>query len=122
MPTRAEYTGHKATIELYEFEDGTCPAAEYLNGLSPSNRRKVDSLFDLMGTKGEIRNKERFKKLENSDGIFEFKSHQIRLLCFHAKTSPKKLIITHGVTKKRDKHAKADIERAEAIRSKYLGE
>lgn len=122
MPTRVEYAGQKASIELYEFEDGSCPAADYLEGLSPADRQKVDTLFALMGDRGEIRNNEQFKKLEKSDGIFEFKRFQVRLLCFHAKTSPKKLVITHGVTKKQDKHAKADIARAEAIKKKYLGE
>ncbi len=122
MPTRVEYVGPKATIELYEYEEGSCPAAEYLSDLAPSDRQKIDTLFELMGVRGEIRNDQKFKKLEKSDGIFEFKSFQVRLLCFYAKTSPKKLIITHGVTKKQDKHAKADIRRAETIRTKYLGE
>lgn len=122
MPTRVEHTGLKARIELYEFEDGSCPAQEYLDGLSAKDRQKVDNLFEMMGINGEIRNDTKFKKLEGSEGIFEFKSFQIRLLCFYGKGPPKKLVICHGVTKKQDKHAKADIERAEAIKKKYFGE
>ncbi|WP_267096224.1 type II toxin-antitoxin system RelE/ParE family toxin [Xanthomonas sacchari] len=122
MPTRGEHTGLKASIELYEFEDGSCPAQDYLDELSVSDRQKVDNLFEMMGIKGEIRNDTKFKKLEGSDGIFEFKAFQIRLLCFYGKGPPKKLVISHGVTKKQDKHAKADIQRAEASRKKYFGE
>lgn len=122
MPTRVEYTGIKAVIELFEFEDGSCPAADYLNSLDEKSRQKVDNLFVLMGEQGQIRNKEQFKKLEGSDGIFEFKRYQLRLLCFFGKGSPARIVLTHGVTKKQDKHAKADIERAEATKKRYQGE
>jgi len=123
LPTRIEYEGHKANIELFEFEDGTCPADEFLAKLSPQDRQKVDNLFEMMGLQGEIRNKEKFKKLEGSEGLFEFKSFQIRLLCFYGNGIPrKKLVISHGVKKQQDKHAKADINRATATREKYLGE
>jgi len=117
-----EFTGNKAVIELFVFEDGKSPAYEYLQSLDSTSRQKVDTLFGLMGQNGLIRNKEQFKKLEGSDGIFEFKRHQIRLLCFSGKGRPQIWVITHGVTKKQDRHAKADIDRAEAIKKLYYGE
>lgn len=122
MPTRVEHIGVKANIELFELDDGTCLAQDFLNDLSPKERQKVDNLFEMMGINGEIRNDTKFKKLEGSDGIFEFKSFQVRLLCFYGKGSPKKLIIALGVRKKKDKHDKGDISRAEQIRKMYLGE
>lgn len=122
MPLRSEYSGLKASIELYEFEDGSCPAAEFLEALSERDRQRVDSLFQLMGERGSINNKEHFKKLEGTDGLFEFKRFQIRLFCFFAKGSPARLVVTHGVIKQSDKHAKADIKRALAIKKKYFGE
>lgn len=122
MPTRVEFTGSKAVIELYVLEGGECPADEYLQSLDGKSRQKVDTLFALMAQNGQIRNKEQFKKLEGCDGIFEFKRHQIRLLCFCGKGRPQHWVITHGVTKKQDKHAKADIERAKAYMKLYFGE
>jgi hypothetical protein len=122
LPTRVEYEGPNATIELYVFDDGSCPAKIFLDQLSGPARQKVDALFELMGVKGEIRNTEKFKKLEKSDGLFEFKSFQIRLLCFYDKGVRRKLIITHGVMKKKNKHAETDIRRAKNIRAKYLGD
>ncbi|MCA0394810.1 MAG: type II toxin-antitoxin system RelE/ParE family toxin [Proteobacteria bacterium] len=122
MPLRSEHSGLKASVGLYEFEDGSCPAAEFLGALSSKDRQRVDSLFALIGERGSISNKEHFKKLEGTEGIFEFKRFQVRLLCFFAKGSPARLVITHGVIKKSDKHAKADIERALAIRKRFLGE
>lgn len=122
MPTRTELTGPKAVIELFVFDDDSCPARAYLDELDPRERQRIDSLFELMCMRGEIRNKEHFKKLEGSDGIFEFKRYQTRVLCFFGKGSPARVVLTNGVTKKSDKHAKSDIRRAEDMRKRYMGE
>ena len=62
----------------------------------------------------------KFKKLEGSDGIFEFKSFQIRLLCFFASNG--RVVIVRGLTKKSNKHSPQDIAYAEQRRKKFLGE
>lgn len=120
MGTKVAYAGTQKSIELIIESDGSCPVEEFLNSLSQADRRKVDVLFERMALHGRISNDEKFKKLEGSKDIWEFKSFQIRLLCFHA--PGKKLVICKGVIKKRDKHAKADIESAEACREKFIGE
>lgn len=122
MPTRIEHTGAKAVIELFVFDDGSCPARDYLDELNGTDRQRIDSLFELMCARGEIRNKEQFKKLEGSNGIFEFKRYQTRVLCFFGKGSPARLVLTNGVTKKSNKHAKSDIRRAEDMRQRYMGD
>lgn len=120
MANRIAFTGTKRTIELLCEEDGVCQAGDFIDGLSKSDRRKVDVLFEMLGAKGQISNKEKFKKLEGSDGIFEFKSFQIRLLCFFASNG--RVVIVRGLTKKSNKHSPQDIAYAEQRRKKFLGE
>ncbi|WP_176414768.1 type II toxin-antitoxin system RelE/ParE family toxin [Stenotrophomonas maltophilia] len=120
MKTKVLYKGSIKSIESLSADDGSWPVDEFLDGLSASDRTKVDALFALMGEKGRIANVEKFKKLEKSEGIFEFKSFQTRLLCFHAPGG--RLIVCRGVQKKKDKHDKQDIEFAEACKKKFTGE
>ena len=66
----------------------------------------------------DFHNKEKFKKIEGSDGIFEIKSHQIRIFCFFAPEH--RLMLEFGVTKKSDKHKKKDIKKAEKIKNWFF--
>lgn len=118
LATRVEYQGCIKSIELLVDDDGNCPTYVFLEKLSTSDRRKVDHLFQLMGEKGQIKNKQRFKKLEGTDGIFEFKSHQIRLLCFFAGN---KVVICRGVRKKKDLHDEQDIRFATECKRGFTG-
>lgn len=119
MNTKDCYTGNKKAIQLLVLDNGSCEAEEFLNNLDKSDRRKVDVLFEMMGEHGKISNREKFKKLEGTDGIFEFKSFQIRLLCFlHLNC----VIICRGVQKKKDKHDRGDISYAETCKRNFLGE
>lgn len=117
MQTKAAYVGAHKSIELYVEPDGSCPVETFLDALSSSDRRKVDALFEKMGEHGRISNEQKFKKLEGSKEIWEFKSFQIRLLCFHV--PGKRLIVCRGVVKKRDKHTASDIGFAEGCRKKF---
>lgn len=120
MTTRVIFSGSKRTIELLCNEDGSCDVGEFLEALEPKDRRKVDVLFELLGNKGQISNSEKFKKLEGSDGVLEFKSFQIRLLCFFAPQG--RVVICRGVIKKKDRHAPQDVKHVEQCRKKFLGE
>ena len=115
----AVYRGSKLTIELLLKADGSSPVREFLDSLSESDRKKVDTLFELMGEKGRITNDQKFKKLEGSNKIFEFKSFQVRLLCFFAGSG--RLVICRGLIKKKDRHDKHDIQFAESCRAKFTG-
>ena len=120
MTTKPAYKGPLKTIEYLVADDGSCAVEAFVEALERGDRKKVDVLFEMMGLKGRISNKEKFKKLEGSDNIWEFKSFQIRLLCFMAPGN--KVIICRAQIKKKARHDRADIEFAEACRKKYLGE
>lgn len=117
MKTKVQYQGTKKQIELLCENDDD--VEQFLAGLTSGDRRKVDVLFERLGDHGVINNTEKFKKLEGTDGVFEFKSFQIRLLCFMHRN---RVIICRSLMKKRDKHDKADITFVEACRKKFIGE
>lgn len=72
---------------------------------------------------GEI-NKELFKKLENSDGIWEFRTLYrkiaYRLFAFWDTEQDTLIIATHGIIKKTQKTPSKEIVKAEAIKRKYF--
>src|SRR5262245_32606487 len=94
--------------------DGSSPAGDFVDTLSEADRRKIDVLFARMADHGQIRNREKFKKVENSDQVFEFKSHQIRILCFFVPRG--RLVLALGLRKKSDKLPPAEVRRAEEYR------
>ncbi len=73
-------------------------------------------LFERMGEQGQIRNREQFKKVEDTE-YFEFKKFQIRILC---RFQPgRRLILVHGFRKKKDRISRAAIEKADRIFAEY---
>jgi len=112
-----EFSGRFHTITCQELGDGSCPVGAFLDELPPSDRRKLDVLFERLGEHGRITNPEKFRKLTGSDGIYEFKSFQIRLLCFFGRE--KSVQLAHALVKKKDRHAPSDIAIAEERRRWY---
>jgi hypothetical protein len=107
------YPGQRFTIVYAISADQQSPGEEFYDGLSDSDKAKLNKLFEVLGDHGKISNKEKFKKIEDTE-FFEFKSFQIRMPCFF---SPGQLvIITHGFVKKGDKIPPAEIRRAERIK------
>ena len=95
---------------------GRCPAGEFLDGVTPGERAKLDVIFQLLGDRGHLRNRTKFKKLQ--DSIWEVKSGQIRIFCFFHSSQ---LILVFAVRKKADAHARKDIRKAIDMRLEYLG-
>ena len=89
-----------------------------MDALGPGDRTKLDTLFKYLGDHGRITNPEKFKKVEGSDGIFEFKSFQVRLLGFHAPGG--EFWLAHAIIKKGDKLKKHDISKAEQIKNWFF--
>jgi len=112
-----EYVGTKFCIRALELPDGSCPVGEFLDSLDDTARAKLDISFEMLGDQGVIKNREKFKKVEGSDKIFEFKSHQIRLLCTF---KGRNVYLLHAVVKKKNKLRSQDIERAERYKQEYL--
>lgn len=111
-----EYDGSHFTIRCQELEDGTCPVGEFLDGLSRSERRKLDVLFEMLGEHGRISNREKFKKVE--DDIWEFKSFQIRILCFYA--PGRQMILCNWEIKKRDELKASTVRTARERRQEFF--
>ena len=108
-------TGDWGQVRYAVRQNGTCPARDFIDQLSDSDRAKLAALFDRMAAVGQIRNREKFKKVEGA--IFEFKSFQIRIGCFqHGRV----WFLTHGFQKKAARWRREELERAETIRSEHL--
>lgn len=115
VQARIERQGRKLTISTVIFPDGSCPAGELLASMSPAERRKFDPLFERMSEDGFIANREHFKKVEGSDGVFEFKRYQTRIFCFFG--SDRVVYLLYGLTdKKTEKLKPAEVKRAEDYR------
>jgi hypothetical protein len=118
LHTECVYKGNFHSIELLVLDDGSCPVRGFLSALSAKDRTKVDVLFELLASHGRISNKEKFKKIEGTE-LWEFKSFQIRLICFFMKD--KRVVICHALTKKQDKHKPKDLVHAENLRKALVG-
>jgi mRNA-degrading endonuclease RelE of RelBE toxin-antitoxin system len=108
------YVGSSFTVAFAACSDGTSPAEEFLDRLDEQDQAKMLRLFKQLGDQGRISSPEKFKKIEGTDGLFEFKSHQVRMPCYFL--PGRLLVITHGFLKKGDKLPPAEIRKAERIR------
>ena len=79
--------------------------------------------YNIKRVAGGERNKELFKKLENSE-IWEFRTlynkTAYRLFAFLDKDKETLVIATHGIIKKTQKTPSKEIAKAEAIRKEYF--
>ncbi len=105
-------------LEFYVSLAGEVPAEEWLESQSEVKQQKFAALFAWMADQGKIWNERKFKHLTGSDQIFEFKADEGRVLCFFV--VGKRLILTHGFSKKGDKTPKGEIARAEAIKKDFF--
>ncbi len=95
--------------------DGSSPAVGFIRNLDDQDRAKVFGLFRMLNPRGELRNREKFKKIDGK--LFEFKSHQIRIPCFRVGSI---WVLTHGFIKKSDEIPPSQITLAERIREEDL--
>lgn len=99
----------------------SCPVLEFLREqfeVKPDEVSKLAALLEHTARNGPFANETKFKKVEGSNGIFEFKSYQMRLYCFF--DSGNLIICTNGAVKKRDKADPADLARAEEWKNLYF--
>ena len=108
-------TGGWGRVEYARLSNGESPARDFIEGLSDSDRRKLAALFDRMAEVGQIRNLQRFRKIEGD--IWEFKSDQIRIGCFQ---EGRVWFLTHGFIKKSDKWRPEEKKRAQRIMREHL--
>lgn len=96
-------------------------AKNFLQSLPEQAYKKV--LYNMDRVAGGERNRELFKKLENSD-IWEFRTLyngiSYRLFAFWDTDKQTLVIATHGLIKKTQKTPKKEIAKAEAIMKQYF--
>jgi phage-related protein len=110
MARRLAYPGAKFEIAFAKEKSGACPACEFFDGLSLLNKAKLMALFRIAADHGAFYNDQKFGDLKN--GLFEFKSDQIRMPFAYARNGRGLILITHGFVKKKNKTSKEEIARA----------
>lgn len=107
------YVGKKLKIVYALDGDGTSPGHEFFVELGKSDKAKVSVLFALLADHQSTRNPEKFGDL--GDGLYEFKSFQIRMPYAYARAERGLVLITHGFIKKTGKTPRSEMERARRI-------
>jgi phage-related protein len=116
-PTEIVARGNVFAIEAFISDQGGPLALKFLESLSEREQAQLAALFQRLADTGKIWNEQKFKHLEGSDSLFEFKANENRVLCFFF--VGKRVILTHGFKKKQAKTPKREIERAENLKKEY---
>jgi phage-related protein len=88
-----------------------------LEELPDKKQAKFAALSARLGDIGKIYNEQKFKHLTGTKQIFEFKVDDSRILTFFF--AGKRMILTHGFTKKNRKTPRKEIEMAEQIKEEF---
>lgn len=112
---RMAYSGVMFRIAFARDRDGSNPAEEFFDQLPKADQAKLVNLFRILGDHGKHSNPEKFGDL--GEGLYEFKSFQVRMPFAYAKNEKGLVLISHGFIKKSPKTPKAEIERAKTILS-----
>lgn len=103
-------------VDYYTNARGECPAREFIDGLSPKMKAKVFSRIELLEEYGPMLGMPFSRHLR--DGIYELRTVQggdiNRILYFFV--VGKRVILTHGFTKKTQKTPAREISKAERAR------
>ena len=107
-------------VDFFELENGDCPVKNYLDSIDKKMRAKMLRTIGLLETNGNMLGMPYSEYLD--DGIFELRSKQgsdiSRVLYFFC--IGRKIILTHGFTKKTNKVPRSEIETAKKYRTIYL--
>jgi phage-related protein len=110
---RLVYCGQRFRIAFARDRDGSYPAELFFDQLSKLDQAKLINVFRILADHGVHSNPEKFGDL--GDGLYEFKSFQIRMPYAHAQNEKGLILITHGFNKKKDKTPPTEIARARRI-------
>ncbi len=119
MPIEEYYSGRKADIYVYVNPRGDALVSDFIEGLAPSEQKKIVRLIKYLGDRGEIQNVEKFRLEEKP--IYALKSYQIRIPCFCLPQQVKRtLVLTHGFIKKSPKMPTSELEKAKNIQREIV--
>jgi phage-related protein len=107
------FDGRLFKIAFARDRSGVSLAEQFFDELDLADKAKLIQLFRILGDHGKTSNREKFGDLGN--GIFEFKSFQIRMPFTYATYERGLVVITHGFRKKRNDAPPAEIEKAKRI-------
>ncbi len=97
-------------------------AQTFLESLPYDAKEKIS--YNIRRVLAGEKNNELFKKLENSDGIWEFRTLYrkiaYRLFAFWDTEKNTLIVATHGIIKKTQKTPSKEITKAEEIKRKYF--
>lgn len=112
------YQGQKFQVEFYFTAVGKIPAKEYLEELSLDVKVKLVALVKYMAEQGKIFDITKFRMVDATEKIFEFKPLSYRFFSFFCEG--RKIIITNGYRKKTQKVSGRDLERAISMKKDYI--
>jgi len=113
-------TGAFFSVGFLVLNDGSSPTWSAFQSLGRAEQAALHVAIKKLAESGRIGSQQRFKKLEGSDGIWEFKKHQHRFLGF---TLPgKRFVIAQYQKKQGDKIKPSLVQEAEATRDRLLKE
>ncbi len=110
------YEGRIFRIEWYVDEKGESQALDFADSMPENHIGKLIHLFEVMGDIGKIHDITKFR--HEGDQIYAFKPQPYRFLSFFA--VGKKIIITNGFRKDKDKLDPGEKDLAEKARAEYL--
>ncbi len=115
------YTHKIYAVGSMESNRLNCPTLEFFKEQNTSNQTELDKLSALLtftAKQGPPRNQEKFKHIEDTDGLYEFKTTSLRLFCFF--DSGTVIICATGIVKKQDRHNPTDLKTALTWKEAYF--
>jgi hypothetical protein len=111
------YQGEKLQVEFYFTEKGDLPAKEYFDSLDIQPKVKLLALVKYIADNGRLFDETKFRIVEYSQRIYEFKPMAERFFAFFA--GGRLIIISNAYRKKGQKVDRRELSRAIALKQDY---
>ena len=97
---------------------------EFVEGLSPADRRKLDRAVRRLADWGLPRNTQKGRALKGCDNLYEIKEHGLRVVWFETReltvNNRRIVVLTHGFKKKSRQTPAREIDRAQRLQAEYF--
>jgi hypothetical protein len=109
--------GVRVDVKCIVLADGSCPAADFLTSLTKPDRIRVQVILAGLASSGKISNPEHCRELDESTGLIEIRSREIRFLGFR---HGRDMCLVLGMRTSRRKHRQQDVRLVERYRDEFL--